>query len=634
MATAISSTPASRAEGRFRVQARRRGWAVGWCALAGAVALACAPVSPAAARDAVVTSFDGTAIAVHFYGPTTAPPGGVAPTVLVGSPYPSPGEMRPDEDVGDRIGLATLRAAGYNVLTWDPRGIGASTGTIMFDSPSFEGRDARAIVDFVAAQPEAQLDAPGDPRIGMSGTSYGATIQYIAAALDRRIDAIVPDIGWQSLTGVLRRGGAVKTGWLAALCGLDAVKGAVDGEATASDVKPVSASDELKAVCLEGVRGALSTGSRKWIAAHGPAALIGRIRAPVMITQGTTDTLFPLDQAVEAYARLHRNGVPVKMMWYCGGHIACETDGGDPRTLARAGLAWLNRWLRQDPSVDTGPAFEWLADGVWRSGPDYPLASIGALESVGSGRLKLDESDTPLRGLARVAGPAKNAVETLLPAPRFETEIVGNPTVRLVYRGRAKPTHTFLYAQIYDDEADRVLGGLATPLPVILDGRQRTVTRSLEAVAAHAGPASLYRLQITPGAATYELQRAKGKLSIYGAFGSLPLVDARRSGYGALRHTPKRPRVTVTSRRDGRTARISLRARLPVRPCQGAITFLVQTTKRPYVYHRRLTARPCRAAHKVRLRLPRGSRLRVSATFTGNPELKARTSRRVTHRIR
>jgi ABC-2 type transport system ATP-binding protein len=572
---------------------------------------------------------------VHFYGPSTPPPGGTAPTVLVGGPYPSPGETRPDEDVGDRIGLATLRGAGYNVVTWDPRGIGGSAGTIMFDSPDFEGRDARALIDFVAAQPDAQLDAPGDPRIGMSGTSYGATIQYITAALDPRVDAIVPDIGWQSLTEVLRRGGAVKTGWLAALCGLDGVRGAVDGEATTSDVRPVSASDELKAVCIEGVRGALSTGSRRWIAAHGPAAMIAKIRAPVLIMQGTVDTLFPLDQASEAYARLRKNGVPVKMLWYCGGHVPCNTEAGDPHMLQRAGLAWLNRWLRQDPSVDTGPAFQWLADdGVWRSGPDYPLAPIGALENAGSGELKLSERDTPARGLGRVAGASKEAVETLLPAPRFEADIVGNPTVRLTYRGRAKPTHTFLYAQIYDDEADAVLGGLATPLPVILDGRERTIERPLEAIAEHGGPASLYRLQITAGAATYELQRAKGRVSIYGAFGSLPLVDATRSGAGVLRHTPTRPRVTLTSRRDGRNARISMRVRLPVRPCQGTITFTLHTSRRPYVYNRKLTARPCRAAQKVRLRLRRGSRLRVTATFNGNPSLKPRRSRTLTRNAR
>ncbi|MBW3607949.1 MAG: CocE/NonD family hydrolase [Actinobacteria bacterium] len=604
----------------------------------GGLACACTFMTaapPAAARDAVVTSFDGTRIAVHFYGPTTPPAGRVAPTVLVGSPYPSPGETRADEDVGDRIGLATLRGAGYNVLTWDPRGIGASAGSIMFDSPAVEGRDVRAILDFLAAQPEAQLDAPGDPRVGMSGTSYGATIQYITAALDTRVDAIVPDMGWASLTTALRRGGAVKTGWLAALCGLDGVRGAVDGKASAADVRPLSASDELKTTCLEGVRGALSARSRKWLADHGPGSLIGRIRAPALIMQGTTDTLFPLDQASRAFAALRKSGVPVSMLWYCGGHVACESTPADPRTLARAGLAWLNRWLRPDPSVDTGPRFQWLADdGVWRSGPDFPLASIGALEAVGSGSLKVTPRASPLNGLGRTAAPARNAVEVSLPAPSEESDLVGNPRVRLIYRGRARPTRTFLYARVVDGEADRVLGGLVTPLPVILDGRLRKVQRPLEAIAEHGGPASLYRLQITAGAATYELQRSKGRVSIYGAFGALPLVDAARSGYGFVRRTPTRPRVTVTSRRDGRYARIRLRVRLPVRPCAGSITFVVQTPRRPYVYNSKLAPRPCRTGRRVRLRLPRGSRLRVTATFNGNGELKPRESRTLTRRAR
>jgi len=594
--------------------------------------------SPASARDAIVTSFDGTPLTVHFYGPTTPPAGGLAPTVLVGSPYPSPGETRIGEDVGDRIGLATLRGAGYNVLTWDPRGIGTSAGSIMFDSPAVEGRDVRAIIDYVAAQPEAQLDAPNDPRVGMSGTSYGATIQYIAAALDARVDAIVPDIGWQSLTSALRRGGAVKTGWLAPLCGLDTVPGAVDGDASAIDVKPTTASDELKAVCVEGVRGRLSTASRKFLADNGPGALMSRIRAPALIMQGTTDTLFPLDQASAAFAALRKNNVPVSMLWYCGGHVACATDPGDPRTLARAGLAWLNRWLRQDPSVDTGPRFRWFADdGVWRSGPDYPLASIGGLDAVGSGSLKISESDSPLRGLGRATTPARNSVDVRFPAPAAETDLVGNPRVRLVYRGRATPKRTFLYAQVVDGEADRVLGGLATPLPVILDGRERTVQRPLEAIAEHGGPASLYRLQITPGAATYELQRSKGRVSIYGAFGSLPLVDGARSGYGFVRRTPTRPRVTVTSRRsrrDGRETRVSLRVRLPVRPCSGSVMFVVKTSGRPYVYNAKLTPRPCRAVKKVTLRARRGSPLRVTATFNGNPELKPRDSRTLTRNAR
>ena len=397
---------------------RERGLAIAVLTCAYVLAGMAGWASPASARDAVVTSFDGTPLVVHFFGPATEAPDGRAPTVLVGATYPSPGETRAELDVGDRIGLATLRNAGFNVVTFDPRGLGGSGGLVMFDSPAFEARDARAIIDFVAAQPEALLDAPGDPRVGMSGTSYGAGIQLLAAALDRRVDAIVPDLGWHSLTTALHRDGAVKTGWLAALCGLDVVAGAVDGKASAGDVRPPTASPELKAACLEGVAGAPSNASAKWLADRGPGALVKQIRAPALLTQGTQDTLFSLDEAIANHAALRDSGVPVKMIWYCGGHVACPTPAGDPRHVARAGLAWLNRWLRGDAAVDTGPAFEWQADdGAWRSGPDFPLAPAGTLDAVGSGTLKIAARDSPARGLGRSASPARNAVRGALPRP-------------------------------------------------------------------------------------------------------------------------------------------------------------------------------------------------------------------------
>ncbi len=584
----------------------------------------------APARDEVVSSFDGTPITVHFFAPATPPPDGRAPTVIVGATYPSPGETRPDEDVGDRIGLATLRNAGYNVVTFDPRGLGGSGGEINFDSPAFEGRDLRRIVDYVATQPEALLDAPGDPRVGMSGTSYGATIQFIAAALDTRIDAIVPDLGWHSLVTSLNRGGAVKTGWLAALCGLDVVPGAVDGVATTANVQPVTASNELKRACVEGVAGELSPASLKWLADHGPGALVKQIRAPTLITQGTSDTLFPLDEAIETFAELSGSGVPLKMIWYCGGHVPCPTEPGDQRFLARAGLAWLDRWLRQDASVDTGPAFEWFADDArWRSGPDFPLAPAGSIDAIGAGSLSISASNSPQRGLGRVASPTRDSVEAPFPAPRRAGDVVGSPRVQLIYRGVANPARTHLYAQIVDTEADEVVGGQATPLPVILDGRLRRVERPLQAIAARASGASLYRLQVIGGTAAYQVQGSKGQVSIYGAFGSLPLVDATRSGRGVLPRTPKRARIAVTSgrdRRDRRFTRVRVRVRQPSGPCSGSVTFVVETERRPYVSNAPLETDPCRAVTLRRLRLRAGARVRVTATFNGNAKLKARSA--------
>ena len=108
------------------------------CALTGAPA--------ASARDATVTSFDGTPIAVHFFPAAGLAAGAKAPTVLFGPGWGSGGETN-DESTTDTgtgiVGVGPLRHAGYNVVTWDPRGFGSSGGTVEVDSPAFEGRDVR-----------------------------------------------------------------------------------------------------------------------------------------------------------------------------------------------------------------------------------------------------------------------------------------------------------------------------------------------------------------------------------------------------------------------------------------------------------------------------------------------------------
>ena len=116
--------------------------------------------------------------------------------------------------------MGVLRNAGYNVLTWDPRGFGQSGGQVEVDSPDYEARDASALIDLLAQQPEAQLDKAGDPRVGMNGSSYGGGIQWITAARDARVDVITPNISWNSLTTSLYKDGSLKAGWGVVLCGL------------------------------------------------------------------------------------------------------------------------------------------------------------------------------------------------------------------------------------------------------------------------------------------------------------------------------------------------------------------------------------------------------------------------------
>lgn len=493
--------------------------------------------APAAGRDVVVRSFDGTPILTHFYPAAGLAPGQRAPTVLTGPGWAAPGYIHPDQNGGSRIGTLNLRNAGYNVVTWDPRGFGGSGGTAMFDSVAYEARDVQALIDYVATQPEALLDAPGDPRVGMAGSSYGGAIQFATAAIDPRIDAIVPDIAWHSLVEGFARDGAFKAGWLLDICAFGETYGLLDGIGDGltgpTGVQLGSVGPQFRTMCLEGnVLGTLLPATTQWLDSLGTAGLLTRIHAPTLLTQGTVDTLFPPGEAIANYDVLRHDHVPVKMIWYCGGHGTCLTPPGDPNVLVDAGLNWLARWLKRDATVDTGPRFEWIDDGgVLRSGVDYPLASAGALDAAGSGSLGLLPAlNVTLSSLVFGTPPAPGMVEIRYAPASAEADIVGEPTVTMTYDGFALPTSTFVYAQVVDAATGRVAGNQVTPIPVVLDGRSRTVTIKLEALAIHARPTSDLRLQIVPSTTIYGSQRSAGSLNIRAISSSLPLVDPAASG--------------------------------------------------------------------------------------------------------
>src|SRR3954451_14438358 len=194
-------------------------------ALALTALLVAAP--SAHARDATITSFDGTQIVLSFF---PSPSGAKAPTILEGHGWGGSRQTNQDatsdESTGN-VGVGALRKAGFNVLTWDSRGFGNSGGTVTVDSPDAEGRDVSALIDWLAQQPEAQLDKAGDPRVGMTGVSYAGGIELVTAPTDKRIDAIAPIIAWHSLLTSLYKEEAVKGGWSSALYAL--------GRATSKD---------------------------------------------------------------------------------------------------------------------------------------------------------------------------------------------------------------------------------------------------------------------------------------------------------------------------------------------------------------------------------------------------------------
>jgi len=522
--------------------------------------------SPAAARDATVTSFDGTAISTHFFPTVGLAAGQKAPTVLVGHGWGGEGETDPNaasDPVTGNTGVGPLRRAGFNVLTWDARGFGKSGGQAKVDSPQFEGRDVQVLITWLAAQPEAALDKPGDPRMGMSGVSYGGAIQLVAAAIDKRIDAIAPTIAWHSLLRSLYRDAAVKQGWgsLLIAAGSSSVTGGLGG-ADNGNLDP-----QIIQAFNEGVTtGAFSQQTIQFFNERGIDRLASRIKVPTLIVQGTVDTLFTLQEGIDNYTALKRNGVPLRMIWFCGGHGICTTSQGPAGFVEGAVIRWLQAHVKRQ-RIFTGPAFQWIADdGRVRSSSAFPLAQRPALRGNGAGTLSVSPG-SPAVGVGALiaATPAAEAVNVAIAPAQAERELVGPPRVAITYSGTATPAKTHLYAQVVDSRANRVLGNQVTPIPVVLDGQQHTVERTLEPIAVHATPASRYRLQVASGTTLYGLQRSTGVASLQRVEVALPVrepISGAGVGMAAkARLIVGKPRGLRRARKGGPHVRVAVRAR-------------------------------------------------------------------------
>jgi ABC-2 type transport system ATP-binding protein len=492
----------------------------------------------AAARTASVRSFDGTRIHVNFFAANGLVAGRRAPTVMMGPGWGSPGDTHPNDSTSVDVGIpgvGTLRRAGFNVLTWDPRGFFASGGTVHVDNPRYEGRDVSALISWLARQPEALLDNRNDPRVGMAGGSYGGGIQLVAAAIDHRIDAIVPDIAWNSLITSLDKHNTGKLGWAGLLYLAAQASGRLDpliGDSYKADVngRPLTAAE------------------RGFFAASGPGGLVSRIRAPTLLVQGTVDTLFTLQEAVNNYELLRRAGTPVQMLWFCGGHGVCLTKRGNTGLISRDTIAWLDHYLKGETSTAIGPPFEWVDQhGAEHTAADYPLAGAGSLDAAGAGTLRLTTSGGAgpvipgpgagvLGGVAGSITPARatNAVNLKVRSPRRRAFVVGAPQLTVTYRGLSTNHRaaTSIFAQVVDDATGKVLGNQITPVPVKLDGATHTLTEPLEVLAATDDPSEHFTLQLAASTVAYATQRAVGAVDFSKVKISLPLVDPRATPPG------------------------------------------------------------------------------------------------------
>lgn len=370
----------------------------------------------------------------------------------------------------DQAGLGVAFAShGYVVLTYSGLGFGGSGCQITLDDPTYDGAAASQLVSFLGGENGIAFTDAGhtqavaglddvihdavdhdghhdryDPRVGMIGGSYGGEVQFAAAAVDPRIDAIVPFITWSNLNYSLAPNnadlapgagvtssvpGVAKSTWALLFTGegvLDGVEGA-----SADPGRDVGCPNFATWVCPgiveAGTTGYPSASVAADLAHASVASYLSRIQIPTLLIQGEDDTLFNLNEAIANYQALEAHGVPVSMIWQSWGHSSLSPAPGeidlnapDPSTqyeTARV-VAWFARYLMHEP-VSTGPGFAYFRDWVSYTGIASPAYASAASYPVGTTQAWYLSGDGTL-----VSRPAQLTVG----AQTFVTPPAGAPT--------------------------------------------------------------------------------------------------------------------------------------------------------------------------------------------------------------
>jgi ABC-2 type transport system ATP-binding protein len=373
-----------------------------------ALALA-APLPVAHAADATVTKTTvhidttvGPAGTTHcdvvgdLYKPDTATPATPAPVILTTNGF---GGSKDDQaGTGD-----AFAKRGYVVLSYSGLGFGGSGCNIELDDRDWDGKAAQDIVTWLAALDYVKKDAPGDPRIGMIGGSYGGQVQFAAAAVDSRIDTLIPIITWHDLAYSLAPNnralgdqpagltpGVPKQEWTELFFALGASQPLQHPTTTPNPPSTCPGFDPR--VCpANATTAALGYSNADTLALLRHASVttfLDSIKVPTLLAQGEADSLFNLNEAAATYLALKARHVPVKLMFQSWGHSHLtpapgELDLGHPAGTYQGEVfaAWFDKYLK-GADVSTGPEFEFFRPWVtytgsaapaYGSAPHYPL---------------------------------------------------------------------------------------------------------------------------------------------------------------------------------------------------------------------------------------------------------------------
>lgn len=471
------------------------------------------------ATDEVLTSFDGTKIAITVFRPAGASARNRVPVVLDSHGWAGSRRTSLDDPV-----VSKVLARGYGLVSIDQRGHGDSGGQANVQDPAFEGRDNMKVVDRVARLGWARMESPGDPVLGAIGYSYGGGYQLMTALLEQRtrkggtrFDALSPQITWHDLPESLAPSDVPRTAWLAALYA-----------ARGDRVPPYIHRAFLETTVTGQVPASLKTEfaqhSPRWYTDRGL-----RLDVPMLMRQGSSDNLFNLNQGLANLAEVMTPAALRRSTFvsYDGGH------------------ALPNAFPPGELGTNLPP------DGVDAcSGTDFLDRTLDFFDEVLAGKRPTLRRALPTRFNLTVAGGKRCLHLAALPTPKttkagtvvtpagagtpqYVPLLTGPATVAGIPRLRARLTtlgldgRAFLGLAVGSSPADaRVVQNNVMPLrrAGTVDGE--SVALDLPGVTVDVGPGQQLFLMVSPVSDIFVLSQSRvpGALVLDGIEVDLPTV--------------------------------------------------------------------------------------------------------------
>lgn len=279
------------------------------------------------------------------------------------------------------VGIDTLQLAfneksrvakrkGWYVISYDQAGHGDSTGNVNIMDPTYEGKMLKAVLDWAEGNLSnlayRNKNAKANPVIGTIGRSYGGAFQLMAAGIDDRIDAMVPNGTWFDLRYSLNPGGVPKTTYLNALVlsGLQSIQGRFETFLYEELIR-ANITNEVTPATVQRLG---SNGSVSYCTKENFGSFRREMRLksdiPALFIQGAHDIIFNLTEAIQNFECYFAVNKQSRLLMVQFGHSldALGLQASPAEALAGTGAKYsFNEskvWLRSSSSACPSSLFD------------------------------------------------------------------------------------------------------------------------------------------------------------------------------------------------------------------------------------------------------------------------------------